>query len=103
MVRATLPVVAGLPSEGTLGEELLAVVRDEYTIGYWPLAEPERYAWRGPAYEARLDGFKRAGSELAAFTFDILRAPPCPRSHGAVTVSSAAGPAASTRGLGARP
>ena len=49
-VRATLPVVAGLPSEGTLGEELFAVVRDEYTVGYWPLAEPERYAWRGPAY-----------------------------------------------------
>jgi hypothetical protein len=74
-VLATLPVLGGLPAGRSLGEDVFAVVRKEYTIGYWPLREPERYAWRGPVVEAHLDDFRAAGGELAANTFDMLRMP----------------------------
>jgi hypothetical protein len=73
--RATLPVVVGLPADGSLGEDLFGVVRHEYTIGYWPQPEPARYAWRSPRYETRMAEFRHAGAELAAHTFDLLRAP----------------------------
>jgi hypothetical protein len=51
------------------------VIRDDYMIGYWPLPEPERNAWRPPGYEAPTDDFGRASGELAAYAFHVLRAP----------------------------
>lgn len=73
-VQAMLPVMGPLPVPGGLGTAPIGVDRTDHFVLYVPLPPPYRDAWQNsPVLAQRADDYQRAGANLAANVFDIMR------------------------------
>ncbi|SDI43044.1 Arylsulfotransferase (ASST) [Sinosporangium album] len=88
--RGTAPLLAPLPDGVGLGSAWLAIDRGDHRVVYRPVPADQREAWRKPSRQASHDDYRRAGANLAANVFDMLRseffrdkslASPYPRLH----------------------
>jgi hypothetical protein len=71
--KAMLPLQAPLPVRDGLGDQPFGIDRGDHMVVYLPVAAQLRQAWRGPAVTARSADYQKAGANLAANVFDMLR------------------------------
>jgi len=73
-VQAALPVMGPLPVQGGLGTVPIGVDRTDHLVVYVPLPAPYCDAWKdSPVIAQRADEYRKAGANLAANVFDIMR------------------------------
>jgi hypothetical protein len=72
--QAALPLLAPLPGPAGLGTVPVSIDRTDHFVLYVPLPAPHRDAWHHPALDQRAGEYRKAGANLAANAFDIMRA-----------------------------
>jgi hypothetical protein len=108
---ATVPLMVKLDG-ASLGTAALEIARSDHRVRYHPVPDHLREAWRNATITANEDAYRRAGGNLAANVFDMLRseflrdktfASPYPRLHRLVHALGEAEAIADGRGYRFRP
>jgi hypothetical protein len=106
--RAMLPLQGPLPASDGLGDQSFDVHRGDHVVTYLPVPEHQRQNWRSPAISARTDDYSKAGANLAANVFAMMRLEglrdkmeqsPYPRLRRLLTALDGAQPVADSHGF----